>query len=134
MALISQLALYHRRGLPKGQVYPGLLGRQDSELIEKLGALLRLAEYLERSRTQVIQALRCRIQADRVTLECQTRGDASTELWATERKADLFRRAYRRDLVLRTRPAPHPTGKGGRPATVSGTLPERMQELIALSR
>ena len=135
MALISQLALYHRRGLPKPQVYPGLLRRQDTELIEKLGALLRLAEYLERSRTQVIQALRCRIQADRVTLECLVQGDASTELWATERKADLFRRAFRRDLALRTRLAPRPAGKRARPpSSASGTLAERMRELMALSR
>ena len=132
VALMSQLALYHRRGLPTAQVYPGLLRRQDGDLVEKLAALLRLAEYLERSRTQVIQALRCRIQADRVTVECLVRGDASTELWATERKADLFRRAFRRDLALTTRPAPRSTGAGKRAAAaVSTTLAERMRELTA---
>jgi exopolyphosphatase/guanosine-5'-triphosphate,3'-diphosphate pyrophosphatase len=132
---MSQLALYHRRGLPKTQVYPGLLRRQDGDLVEKLAALLRLAEYLERSRTQVIQALRCRIQADRVTVECLVRGDASTELWATERKADLFRRAFRRDLALTTRPAPRSTGAGKRAAAaVSTTLAERMRELTAKPR
>jgi len=54
VALIAQLALYHRRGIPKRPPFPGLLKRADQARIARLGALLRLAEYLERSRTQVV--------------------------------------------------------------------------------
>jgi len=70
-----------------------------------------------------------------VTVECLVRGDASTEVWATERKADLFRRAFRRDLALTTRPAPRGAGAGKRAAGASSTtLAERMRELMAEPR
>lgn len=102
IALMSQLALYHRRGMPKAHPFAGLLTREDDERIERLSALLRLAEYLERSRTQVVQSVKCRVQNRTVQLTCRVRGDASTELWATERNADLFRQAFKRDLTIRT--------------------------------
>ena len=134
VALMSQLVLYHRRGMPKAQPFPGLLTHDDDERIRKLGALLRLAEYLERSRTQVVHTIRCRIQPRSVTLECLVRGDASTELWATERKSDLFQDAFKKSLILRMRQAPVPRSSI-RPADDSRVDPlsRRMREIMALA-
>jgi hypothetical protein len=39
-----------------------------------------------------------------VTLTCHVRGDASTEEWATQRNADLFRQAFKRDLIIQAQP------------------------------
>lgn len=103
VALIAQLALYHRRGIPKRPPFPGLLKRPDQARIARLGALLRLAEYLERSRTQVVHGLQCRLRRGVVQVECRVWGDASTEVWATERKSDLFEYAYQHRLALSTR-------------------------------
>lgn len=134
VALMSQLVLYHRRGMPKTQPFPGLLTREDDERIRKLGALLRLAEYLERSRTQTIQAIRCRIQPRAVILECLARGDASAEMWATERKSDLFQEAFRRALILRTRQAAGRKSRG-KAASRSAEAPlwQRMREIAGLA-
>jgi exopolyphosphatase/guanosine-5'-triphosphate,3'-diphosphate pyrophosphatase len=133
VALMSQLVLYHRRGMPKAHPFPGLLTREDDDRIRKLGALLRLTEYLERSRTQVIRSIRCRIQPQAVTLECLVTGDASTEIWATERKSDLFQETFRRRLVLRMRHAPART-MSSRPAHASADAPlwQRMHEVTRL--
>ncbi len=134
VALMSQLVLYHRRGMPKSQPFPGLLTREDDERIRKLGALLRLAEYLERSRTQTVRALRCRIQPRAVTLECVVRGDASTEMWATERKSDLFQEAFRRTLLLRTRQATGRKPSGEAPtASAEAPLWQRVREIAELT-
>ena len=93
-----------------------MLTRQDEDCAEKLSALLRLAEYLDRSRTQVIHSLTCRVQPQVVQLICHTHGDASTEVWSTQRHADLFKHAFKRDVIIQTRPlksaraAAHPIG------------------------
>jgi hypothetical protein len=66
-------------------------------------------------------------------LECLVRGDASTELWATERKSDLFQEAFRRGLILRMRrisarpPSPRPAQVREAPLWL------RMREVTALT-
>jgi exopolyphosphatase / guanosine-5'-triphosphate,3'-diphosphate pyrophosphatase len=132
VALISQLALYHRRGIPKRRPFPGVLKQADGDRIARLGALLRLAEYLERSRTQIIRAVRCTIQRRAVRVECRVEGDASTELWATERKSDLFEHAFTRRLILHARQASGARPAAPSPANGSGALWRRMDEVMAL--
>lgn len=104
IALMALLAHYHRRGKPDVTPFKGVLIRDDEDRAAKLGALLQLAEYLDRSRTQVVRSIRCRIQDSSVQLVCQVRGDATTEVWATERNTDLFRQAFKRDVSVQTRP------------------------------
>ena len=134
IALMSQLTLYHRRGIPKLMPFPGLLRREDDDRIARLSALLRLAEYLERSRTQVVQEIRCQIQSRAVAVECVVRGDASTELWATERKADLFQQAFNRRILFRTRRVLGPVLPSRAVSKVSapGPLWQRMREVMGL--
>lgn len=102
IALMATLTRYHRKGLPTVRSYAGLLTQQDEAGVKKLSALLRLAEYLERSRTQVVQSIECHVRAGAVHLTCYVRGDASTEVWSTERNADLFKQTFRHDLILHT--------------------------------
>ena len=104
IALMALLAHYHRRGKPDVTPFKGVLTRDDEERAAKLGALLRLAEYLDRGRTQVVRSIRCRIQEASVQIMCQVRGDATTEVWATERNADLFKQAFKREVIVQTQP------------------------------
>jgi exopolyphosphatase/guanosine-5'-triphosphate,3'-diphosphate pyrophosphatase len=104
IALMALLAQHHRRGSPDVTPFKGLLTHQDTERAEKLSALLRLAKYLDRSRTQAVHSLTCRVLPQAVQLNCQTHGDASTEVWSTQRHADLFKQAFKRDVVIQTRP------------------------------
>jgi exopolyphosphatase/guanosine-5'-triphosphate,3'-diphosphate pyrophosphatase len=104
IALMALLAHYHRRGKPDVTPFKGVLTRDDEACAAKLGALLRLAEYLDRSRTQVVQSIRCRIQDSSVQLLCQVRGDATTEVWATQRNADLFKQVFKREVSIQAHP------------------------------
>ena len=135
IALMSQLALYHRRGMPKPNPFSGLLTRQDDALIAKLSALLRLAEYLERSRSQVVESIKCRIQGKSVQLTCSVRGDASTEVWATERNAEPFEKAFKRNLIIRTQPArsARAASRKGESTSGRGPLWDRMDELTEMA-
>ena len=101
MALLTR---YYRHGMPNVNSFRGLLTQADEDRVRKLSALLRLAEYLERSRTQVVQSITCRVRGGIAQLICHTRGDASTEVWATNQNADLFKQVFKRDLVLRVEP------------------------------
>ena len=86
------------------QAYQAIVARYDEDRKVAGTALLRLAEYLDRSRTQVIHHLTCRVQPRAVELICHTRGDASTEVWSTQSHTDLFKQAFKRDVIIQTRP------------------------------
>ncbi len=101
IALMALLAKYHRHGTPSVDAFRGLLTQADENRVRKLSALLRLAEYLERGRTQVIQSITCRARGKVVNLIGRTRGDASMEMWAADQNADLFKQTFHRDLVIR---------------------------------
>jgi exopolyphosphatase/guanosine-5'-triphosphate,3'-diphosphate pyrophosphatase len=136
IALMALLAHYHRRGKPDVTPFKGVLTRDDEERAAKLGALLRLAEYLDRSRTQVVRSIRCRIQDSSVQIVCQVRGDATTEVWATERNADLFKQVFKREVKVVTQPlkadeaVPQPLGVEAAPT--AEPLWARVQEIRQL--
>lgn len=136
IALMALLAHYHRQGKPDVTPFKGVLTRDDEDRAAKLGALLRLAEYLDRSRTQVVRSIRCQVQASAVQIVCQVRGDATTEVWATERNADLFRQVFKRKVIVQTQPLkaveakPHPIGLEAAPE--AEPLWARVQEIRQL--
>ena len=100
LALIAQVARYHRKGSPGfGELAP-LMRAGDEALLERCSALLRLAEQLERSRDQVVREARLAVDNGRVRLELVHEGDVSVATWAAERQRDLFQRAFGRELEI----------------------------------
>jgi exopolyphosphatase/guanosine-5'-triphosphate,3'-diphosphate pyrophosphatase len=100
VALIAQIARYHRKGSPGfGELAP-LMRDGDEELLTRAAALLRLAEQLERSRDQMVREARIATDNGKVRLELVTDGDASVARWAAERQVDLFERAFGRPLEI----------------------------------
>ncbi len=55
-AIIAQSARYHRKGMPAPGPMGALFGEGDGARLDRCAALLRLAEDLERSRDQLVQA------------------------------------------------------------------------------
>ena len=132
IALMALLTEHHRRGTPDIAPFRGLLAQADEDCARKLSALLRLAEYLERSRTQVVQSIKCRLQAKAVQLTCLVRGDASTEVWSTQRNAEPFRQTFKRDLVIRTQLLPEQARTPSEVGERTGVEPlwARVQEIM----
>jgi exopolyphosphatase/guanosine-5'-triphosphate,3'-diphosphate pyrophosphatase len=104
IVLMALLAHYHRRGKPDVTPFKGVLTCDDEERAARLGALLRLAEYLDRSQTQVVRSIHCRIQDSSVQIVCRVHGEATMEVWATERNADLFKQVFKREVKVVTQP------------------------------
>ncbi|GAC1438132.1 MAG: Ppx/GppA phosphatase family protein [Solirubrobacteraceae bacterium] len=100
LALIAQTVRYHRKGNPElGELAP-LAREGDEGLLERMSALLRLSEHLDRGRDGVVQ--RARLEHDGhggIALEIDARGNAALARWSAERQGELFERAYGRRLA-----------------------------------
>lgn len=99
IVLLAQLVRFHRKGDVVVERYRDILEDGDAARVAKLAALLRIAEYLERRKSQVIQSLHVEI-GDTVRVITQTIGDAAIEIWDANRRTGLFKKAYRRDIEI----------------------------------
>ena len=106
-ALIALLTRYHRKGTPSVAGFTSLLQRRDKELLLRLAALLRLAEFLERGRTAAVDDITA--VWDKHTLRLTLIADhyPAVELWEAERNAaDLVAQAFNRTVILQSTAAP----------------------------
>ncbi len=100
LALIALLTRNHRKGSINTAGLQGLLESGDTDRIARLSALLRMAEYLERSKSQVVQGVTCQIEKERVVVKVQAVGNATVEVWDANRRTNLFRKAYGLDVLI----------------------------------
>ena len=99
IALLALLVRYHRKGDVTVEQYRDVLHPSDNTRIAQLAALLRLAEYLERSKSQVIQGLQVEL-GDTIRVVTRTIGDATVEIWDANRSAGLFKKAFGKDIEI----------------------------------
>ena len=103
---MASLARYHKGGGPKEshenwrRMNPYL-----RPVVEKLAALLRIADGLDRSHRQLITSVACSVRSRKVIFEVTARGDCEAELDGARRKANLFERVFDRRVTLRAVPA-----------------------------
>jgi exopolyphosphatase/guanosine-5'-triphosphate,3'-diphosphate pyrophosphatase len=99
-AVIANIARYHRGPLPKNR-HPefAALNTADRETVCRLGAIVRLADALDRSHDSRIHDLDCRLNGA-VSLELHSLLDCESELLEAERKKDLFEQTFQRSLIL----------------------------------
>jgi exopolyphosphatase/guanosine-5'-triphosphate,3'-diphosphate pyrophosphatase len=104
--VIASIARYHKGKGPKGshenwkRLDPYL-----RPVVEKLAALLRIADGLDRSHRQIVTDITCRVRPRRIEMDAVARRDCEVELEAARRKANLFERVFDREPVLRAVPA-----------------------------
>jgi exopolyphosphatase/guanosine-5'-triphosphate,3'-diphosphate pyrophosphatase len=89
--IIALLARYHRRATPsRTHDSFGGLPKKLRRAVRTLGAILRLAETLDRSHAQIVAGLRLEDGIDEARLLLDARGDAELELWAASRHKAPF--------------------------------------------
>lgn len=96
LALVSLLCRFHRnKGKPKFRGLGQLMNKTDKQGLRVLTGILRLAEYFERGRRQVIRDLRCHLDLDNrwVQIEALADGDATMEIWDAGRNIDVLEQA-----------------------------------------
>jgi exopolyphosphatase / guanosine-5'-triphosphate,3'-diphosphate pyrophosphatase len=100
VALVGQAVRYHRKGAPELGPFAPLAVPGDAQLLDRMSALLRLAEDLERSRDQLVREAHVAANGRAVRLELVADGDVRVPRWAAGREVELFARAFGRDLEV----------------------------------
>jgi exopolyphosphatase/guanosine-5'-triphosphate,3'-diphosphate pyrophosphatase len=98
--LIAQMARYHRKGNPSLGEMESAAEKGDDKVLARCSAVLRLAEQLERARDQSVRSADLQVKDGHVELRLTTKGDASVATWAAQRHADVFKRAFGKDLEV----------------------------------
>ena len=102
MALVSNVARYHRRGLPQKSHLPYMaLDREDRVRVNKLAALLRVANALDAEHMQKVSDLRVVREGETWALSVEGTGDLTMERLAATSRADLFAQVFGHDLAFR---------------------------------
>jgi exopolyphosphatase/guanosine-5'-triphosphate,3'-diphosphate pyrophosphatase len=105
--IIAAIARFHRGSPPKPN--QGSLEAFDADVRRRVVAsiaILRVADALDRSHQSVVRGLRVVRAEDRAELQLDAGGEnPMLELWATQRRADFWKRCFDVDLEIRVRRA-----------------------------
>ena len=105
---MAATALFHRKGRPGSQHAAfTALDRQSRKTVRLLAALLRMAEYLDRSHTQAVAHVALRRYGKRaLVLEVQPARDWHLERWRLEDRRETLEKALGRELTVSELAAP----------------------------
>lgn len=107
VALIAQLVRYHRKGTPKRKRFKQLLSKKDGQILLRLTAILRLAEFLERGRNATVDDITAAWDDKHLRLTLIADEFPAVELWEAERNAaKLVERAFGKKVLLESTAAP----------------------------
>jgi len=100
--LISQIVRFHRGKAPSMQKHEAfaLLAPWHRQVVEKLAAILRVADALDRRRRQSVREVRLEVEADEARLVVHGSGDLRPELEALQEKGKLLFRILDRPVKV----------------------------------
>ena len=106
VATIAALVRYHRKSLPKPAHVEWISASPEQRRkILGLGALLRVADGLDRRRLGLVSSLEARYGTEGAIVRLQAQQDVTLELESAEFKADMFERAFGRRPTFVVTPA-----------------------------
>ena len=93
--LVALVARYHRKS-PPDVAHDGYAELESDErvIVQKLAALLRVADALDRSHQSRVTSIAAEEAGAKITLRLSTVGPCGAELAAADSKKDLFETAY----------------------------------------
>jgi exopolyphosphatase/guanosine-5'-triphosphate,3'-diphosphate pyrophosphatase len=109
--IVASTARYHRGAFPKrSHESMSRLTPEDRVRVERLAAVLRLADGLDRSRSQQVRAIRTDVADDTVVVELVGDRPLDVEIYGSEVKGALFKRVFGLDLAVRQAEPDTPAG------------------------
>jgi len=97
--VIAQVARYHRKAMPEmSHDEFRALDTWSRTTVQRLAAVLRLADSLDRTHQQVVRGVRVEILPNLLVLHLEAAGPIVRELRATQTKGDLAAAVFQRDL------------------------------------
>ncbi len=105
-AIVANIARYHRRAVPQETHLPYVaLDREDRLIVDKLAAILRVANALDAEHAQKVRGLRLVRAEGSWRLELEGSGDLTMERLAGTARADLFADTFGRRLIIAAGPS-----------------------------
>lgn len=102
MQLVGNIARYHRRGLPqKSHVAYSSLSRDERVRVNKLAAMVRVANALDAEHLQKVTDVRIRDEGGGWVLEVEGTGDMTMERLAATARADMLCDVFGKRVVIR---------------------------------
>lgn len=102
LAIVSNIARYHRRGTPQKAHLPYIaLDREDRVVVNKLAALVRLANALDAEHLEKVKDVRVYQEDDVWVVELEGHGDLTMERMAATARADMFSEVYGKAIAIR---------------------------------
>jgi exopolyphosphatase / guanosine-5'-triphosphate,3'-diphosphate pyrophosphatase len=102
LEIIGNIARYHRRALPQQSHAPFIaLERDERILVSKLGAILRVANALDREHRQKMAELTVLKDGDQIVLQSRNLSDLTLERLALASRCDFFVQVFGKKIVLR---------------------------------
>jgi exopolyphosphatase/guanosine-5'-triphosphate,3'-diphosphate pyrophosphatase len=94
--VIANIARYHRGSSPKER-HPefAALNPADRETVLRLGAIVRIADALDRSHNSCVADLRCFREEEVMHIQLKSPAGCENELLEAERKRDMFEQAFK---------------------------------------
>jgi exopolyphosphatase / guanosine-5'-triphosphate,3'-diphosphate pyrophosphatase len=99
--VVAAIARFHRRSKPdpRHEVLKDF-NAAEVRLVRRCTALLRVADSLDRSHHQPVQAIAAAVRGARVVLKVRSRQSIDLELWDLEHELELFREVFGKALVV----------------------------------
>jgi len=105
--MVSCIARYHRKKFP----HPSHVGYQellepDRKVVDKLSAILRLADGLDREHRQLVKTVKLTHKASvtegvsPLRLSIEGEGDLLLDRWSVKLKSDLFQHVFARNVEI----------------------------------
>ncbi|MBC8030680.1 MAG: Ppx/GppA family phosphatase [Pyrinomonadaceae bacterium] len=103
-AVIANIARYHRGSPPKERhLEYASLNTADRETVCRLGAIVRVADALDRSHDGRVSELRCTREGDILAIQLRSALDCSNELREAELRREMFEQAFQCSLSFSAR-------------------------------
>jgi putative phosphoesterase len=100
--IVGLIARYHRRAVPDDRhKYFRRLSREDRQRVRVLAGILRVADGLDSTHTNVIRRVTCEVSRDEIRIACEANGPADEEIAAVAEKADLLESILERRCVAK---------------------------------
>jgi len=102
VSVIALVACYHRKSMPAlKHEHFAALPDSDRKTVQKLAALLRLADSLDRNHEGCVSRVSAELLPNQIVFHLQTTGPVWREVMTAHAKGDLAQAVFQRDLVFK---------------------------------
>jgi len=101
VSIIALVARYHRKAMPDSDdPHFGSLPLSQRQVVQKLAALLRLADSMDRAHEQYVTGIKTEVLPNQIVFHLDATGPVLRDVNTAHKKGDLARAVFQRDLVF----------------------------------